>query len=201
MKARKVKGLDPDGPFADNLRRIVAMRAGELSALAPAALAPDAAAAQHDLRIAAKRLRYVLELAEPALGRPAAKGAKRARRLQNLLGAIHDCDELAPRIAAHRQRLRAADVAHLTRRAGGAGDLDPDAARDVPNRDAYRGLETLAAYVAARRAVLHRSFVRYWDRLEHEAFLETLLAGLRPPLPQLSAGAPAPAAPPDGGAA
>lgn len=201
MKARKVKGLDPDGRFEENLRRIVAMRAGELRGLAPAALAPAASAAQHDLRIAAKRLRYVLELAEPALGKPAAKGAKRARRLQEILGEIHDCDELAPVVAARRERLRAEDAEALRRRAGDADDLDPLLARAAPHRDAYRGLETLATYLVARRALLHERFVRYWDRLEHEAYVETLLAGLRPPLPELSAAERAPATPPDGGAA
>ena len=201
MKARKVKGLDPDGAFAESLRRIVAMRAGELRELAPAALEPGASAAQHDLRIAAKRLRYVLELAEPALGRPAARGAKRAKRLQELLGELHDCDELAPLVADRRERLLAADAEHLRRAAGDADDLDAALVRAAPSRDAYRGLDTLAAYIAGRRALLHERFVRYWDGLEHEAFVDTLLAGLRPPLPQLSEAERAPAAPPDGGAA
>ena len=33
VKARKVKGLDPDGPLADNARRIVAVRLAELRSL------------------------------------------------------------------------------------------------------------------------------------------------------------------------
>ena len=98
MKARKVKGLDPDGPFLENARRIVEMRVGELTALGAQALEPEAVKELHDTRIAAKRLRYVLELAVPALGRSAANGARVARGLQDLLGEIHDCDVMLPRI-------------------------------------------------------------------------------------------------------
>lgn len=100
MKARKVKGLDPAGPLEDNLRLIVAVRLGELEAFVPQALDPGEQTAQHDMRIAAKRLRYVLELGKPIFGEPAAEGARTARRLQDLLGEIHDCDELLPRLRA-----------------------------------------------------------------------------------------------------
>ncbi len=101
MKARKVPKLDPDGTFADAVRRIVEVRAGEVESFVPQALDPAEAKAQHDMRIAAKRLRYVLELAAPALGKPAAEGARTAKRLQASLGEIHDCDEMIERAQAH----------------------------------------------------------------------------------------------------
>ena len=69
----------------------------QLRAGAETALDPGAAEAQHDMRIAAKRLRYVLEIVGPCFG-PEAKAARRAaRELQNVLGEIHDCDVLLPR--------------------------------------------------------------------------------------------------------
>ena len=68
MKARKVKGLDPDGGFADDARKIVRVRVDELYALAPKALDVERPKKLHDLRIAAKRLRYVLEIARPGAG-------------------------------------------------------------------------------------------------------------------------------------
>ena len=61
MKARRVEGLDRAAPLAANAARILAVRLAELRELAPPALHPGRADAQHDLRIAAKRLRYVLE--------------------------------------------------------------------------------------------------------------------------------------------
>lgn len=197
MKARKVKGLDPDGTLADNARRTVAVRLRELESFAPAALEPGQSEAQHDMRIAAKRLRYALELLAPAFGDAAVKGAKEARRLQDVLGEIHDCDELLPRARAHLERLRAEDADALRAVAGRARDLDPATAREAPNRTAYRGLEALIAYLTARRAVLFAQFVRDWSRLERAGFGERLTEGLG-----ATAGASrAPSARPGGGAA
>ena len=97
MKARRVEGLDPAAPLRPNAARIVRTRLEELRSLAPAALEPSAATAQHDMRIAAKRLRYVLEIVEPCFG-PAAVAARRAaKQLQAVLGDIHDCDVMLPR--------------------------------------------------------------------------------------------------------
>ena len=190
MRAKPVKGLEPDGPFADNARRIVAVRVDELYALAPKALDVDKPKKLHDLRIAAKRLRYVLEIARPALGKGATDGVRTAKALQQLLGDIHDCDEMLPRVRAHAARLRAEDVDELTRRAGrNARDLKPELARTAAGADHYRGLETLAAHLAARRRVLFARFEREWIRLEARDFRGTLLAAISPPEPE----APAPA--------
>jgi CHAD domain-containing protein len=101
MKARKVKGLEPDGTLAENAERIVAVRLKELRSFSPRVLDPAEVKALHDMRIAAKRLRYVLELTEPALGPSAAAGAKTAKKLQDLLGQIHDCDVMLPRVREH----------------------------------------------------------------------------------------------------
>ena len=185
MKAKLVKGLEPDGPFADNARRIVRVRVDELYALAPKALDVDRPKKLHDLRIAAKRLRYVLEIARPALGPGATDGLRTAKALQGLLGDIHDCDEMLPRVRAHAERMRAADVEALRRRAGrNARDLKPELAstRDGAERD--RGLETLAAHLAARRQVLFARFEREWIRLEARDFRGTLLAAISPPEPE-----------------
>ena len=62
MKARRVKGLDPEGPLADNAGRIVLVRLDELCSFMPRASDPEEVVALHDMRIAAKRLRYVLEV-------------------------------------------------------------------------------------------------------------------------------------------
>ncbi len=96
MKARPVEGLDPAAPLRANAVRIVRTRLTELRDLAEPALAPEAAEAQHDLRIAAKRLRYVLELTEECFGPEAAAARKLAKRLQGVLGDLHDCDVMLP---------------------------------------------------------------------------------------------------------
>jgi len=179
MRARKVKGLDPDGPFAQNARRIVEVRLEELTSLGSQALRPDAVEELHDTRIAAKRLRYVLELAGPALGRPAVNGAIVARGLQDLLGEIHDCDEMLPRVREHADELRDEDVEALRFYAGrDPEDLEPDAGSHAPNLDRHRGLETLATYLAARRGILFERFEREWRALERRDFAGALLGAL-----------------------
>ena len=99
MKARKVKKLDPAGTLAENAARIVIVRIDELRGFAAGALEPDASATQHDMRIAAKRLRYVLEVTGACFG-PEADAARRvAKDLQGVLGEIHDCDVMLPKVA------------------------------------------------------------------------------------------------------
>jgi len=189
VKARRVKGLDCDGRLDDNARRIVKVRLDELRSFAPKALDPTEVETLHDMRIAAKRLRYVLEITSPALGPAAEEGAQAAKELQDLLGKIHDCDVMTPRVRAHVKLLRLEDAEYLRRGAQGADDLSPRAARAAPNRMRYRGLEALHAYLSARRAVLFERFVTHWEGLEASGFAADLEARLR------NSGGPAPAAP------
>jgi CHAD domain-containing protein len=171
MKARRVEGLDPARSLSENGRLIVATRVTELYSFDPLGDSKTL----HDMRIAAKRLRYVLELTEPVLGSAAADGAREAKAIQTLLGELHDCDVMLALIGEHAARLRAEDaVAALALAPPGAKDLPAEAVRALPNRLRYRGLETLAAYFSARRALLHGRFVRKWQRLERAGFRERL---------------------------
>jgi CHAD domain-containing protein len=51
------------------------------------------------MRIAAKRLRYALEVGFRCLGGEAEALRAKARELQDVLGEIHDCDVMLPRVA------------------------------------------------------------------------------------------------------
>jgi CHAD domain-containing protein len=81
-----------------NVGRIVAARLDELRGFADAALSPGASEAQHDLRIAAKRLRYVLEIFAPCLGGGAKAARDAAKRLQSVLGDLHDCNLMLTKV-------------------------------------------------------------------------------------------------------
>ena len=171
MKARKVKGLDPEGPLADDAERIVAVRLDELVSFVPAVHDPGQVEALHDMRIAAKRLRYVLEVcAEPCFGPYARVATRRVKELQDLLGEIHDCDVTEPRVLALLDEVRHADAAHLVERAGDSADLDPALAGELPHREAWRGLEALAVHLRARRRLLFARFGTFWRDLEREGF-------------------------------
>jgi CHAD domain-containing protein len=161
VKPRKVK-LDCDAPLGEGLLAILAVRLDELDSFDPGDPGD-----LHDMRIAAKRVRYILEAAEPVFGEPAARGVKTMKQLQDILGEIHDCDELLPLVAEHTKRLRIEDAAAA---ADGA---------QLPNRRKYRGLEALRAHLVAERDRLYARFARKWAKLDRDglrARLETELA-------------------------
>ena len=106
MKAQRIEGLESEMELGAAARRIVAVRTAELYAFVPEALDADAVgvAAMHDMRIAAKRLRYLLELVGFCFGEIGSEAQGRARELQDVLGEIHDCDVMLERIAAIHDR-------------------------------------------------------------------------------------------------
>lgn len=184
MKARAVPGVDPHGGLADNLERIARARLDELEGFVPAVLDPGEVRALHDMRIATKRLRYLLEAtAEICFGAYARVAAKRTRRLQELIGEIHDCDVAIPRVEAALAAIEAADEDELVRRAGDAPDLDPRLAAELPHAGEHRGLVTLITYLRARRRVLHRRFLEEWRSWERDGVGPRLRFALseRPP--------------------
>ncbi len=142
MKPAPVENLDPKAPLIDNAARILRVRLAELRSFIPGALEADHETEQHDLRIAAKRLRYVLELTEFCFGSSAEQARRRARELQDVLGDLHDCDVMAPKIAEHSERVA-------------SPELD-------------RGLEVLAKRVDARRDMVFDRFLELWGELVQE---------------------------------
>jgi hypothetical protein len=158
VKARRVKGLDPGGPLADEAEKIVAVRLDELVGFTPRAFDPTEVEALHDMRIAAKRLRYVLEVTGDLFGPYAHEARKRVKELQDLLGDLHDCDVLVPRVKRLIRDLRDEDVAAVV-----AGD-------DPPHADDYRGLELLIVSTRARRHELFQQFLEFWTDLERDGF-------------------------------
>lgn len=79
-------------------------------ALLPLPETDDAAAAEylHGMRIAAKRLRYTLDLLRPMLDEPAPEVFESLKRLQRLLGEHHDLALLAARVDKERVALERA---------------------------------------------------------------------------------------------
>jgi CHAD domain-containing protein len=170
VKARKVKGLEPDGALADNAERIVLVRLDELCAFMPKAADAAEVVALHDMRIAAKRLRYILEITAPCFGPYAEKATRLAKDLQDLLGEIHDCDVQVPETEAFAAQLMAADAEALHVLAGDAPDLDPALLKQAPHAREHAGLAALLVHLRARRMVLFDRFLELWDDLERKGF-------------------------------
>jgi CHAD domain len=165
VKAGRVKGLRPGSKLGGAARRIAAQRIADLLQFDEAVRDPANMRELHDLRIAAKRLRYTLEVLGNALGPVAATVEEEARALQDILGEVHDCDVLAPRLQKELARLVALDgdaVAALTE---GDPDMTPNVLRDAPGRAVRHGVQALSVGVAARRGVLYARFLERWDAL------------------------------------
>jgi CHAD domain-containing protein len=103
-RARTVPGLRPDTPYAEAAARVLAVRAQEVFDHADGVLDTSDIERVHDMRVATRRLRAVLEIFGPALPRrDAAQALKDVKRLADALGARRDPDvhvEALERVAA-----------------------------------------------------------------------------------------------------
>ena len=78
--------------FSKMSATVILDRLKELEKLSESLYKPFEIEALHDMRIAAKRLRYALELFQQCWGRSLQTYAKNAARMQTALGEVHDCD-------------------------------------------------------------------------------------------------------------
>jgi hypothetical protein len=170
MKARRVKHLDPAGPLADNLQRIVETRLDELCSFMPRAGDPRRVQMLHDMRIAAKRLRYILEVGEGIFGSYAKQAGKRTKELQDLLGEIHDCDVSLPRVESLAEEARATDLEAVLAASSGATEVSAEVLAAAPHHAAHTGLASMTTALLARRALLFARFEQMWLDLAREGF-------------------------------
>jgi len=90
--ATATRAGSPAITFLTMSQQIILDRLQEFEALSNGLLNPFEIETLHDLRIAAKRLRYALELFQQCWGRSITGYAKRIARMQGALGDLHDCD-------------------------------------------------------------------------------------------------------------
>jgi CHAD domain-containing protein len=176
VKASRVKGLRPGTRLGGAAQRIAKQRVADLLAFDEAVRDPANVRELHDLRIAAKRLRYTLEVLGTVLGPAAGVVEDEARALQDLLGDVHDCDVLAPRLEAELAKLAAEDAKAVAALAEGDPDATARVLREAPGRTMRHGVQALAVGVAARRGVLYARFLERWDALLAGGALTALTA-------------------------
>lgn len=82
----------PQIPYLRMSRSIILARLKELEKLSQGLFRPFDIETLHDMRIAAKRLRYAIELFQQCWGHSISTYAKRVARMQTALGELHDCD-------------------------------------------------------------------------------------------------------------
>jgi len=142
---------------------VLLVRLEEMLEYAPAARNPANVAELHEMRIAAKRLRYTMEVFTPVLGPDAPPVLAIITEVQERLGQIHDCDVLLPLLAQTLDKETKRE--HRTTFKSGAG---------LPPFLAAEGLAALMSRKRAERARLYEEFVAYWDALPPETFTQSL---------------------------
>lgn len=187
-KAQRVSDIDIHASTSDNARRIARVRLEELYSWAEYADNPTYSHELHDMRIAAKRLRYTLEIFEDVLPEQTADAIKEVTQIQEELGAIHDSDvmiELLQVGLENRERGVSYDEAiaqttpdktHHERVAVNpemlAYLINPEL---VPSAQEYDGLQLLLMSLQQSRKEQYTTFRQHWQHLQERDFRRELL--------------------------
>ena len=91
-KATKVKGLDKQAAVTENAARIIAQRLADMYRYAPYVEDPTYIDEIHDMRIAAKRLRYTLEMFRFAYPKELKDLISEVKEIQSTIGDMRDAD-------------------------------------------------------------------------------------------------------------
>ncbi|MBA2677232.1 MAG: CHAD domain-containing protein [Ktedonobacteraceae bacterium] len=195
-KARPITGLDPQTPTGENARLIASVRLDEMYAWEPYVHDPCSIQELHNLRIAAKRLRYTLEVFEDVLPEACVPIVAEVTQIQEELGAIHDSDVMIALLrlclveqgnamhnghnddtgTTHRQSQMKEDS--LVRPALATILLDPAV---IPTFEELRGLRSLLLKQQHLRERQFATFYKHWNRLQKRDFRHEVLDILHMP--------------------
>jgi len=103
---RKTRSTPVQITYSRMSRTIILDRLRELEKLSNGLFKPFDVDSLHEMRIAAKRLRYAIELFQPCWPRSISMSAKRAARIQTALGDLHDCDVWIESLGKHITQAR-----------------------------------------------------------------------------------------------
>lgn len=189
-KARPITGLNIHAPTRENALIIVRMRLEDMYDWGEYVDDPYRVRELHDLRIAAKRLRYSLEIFGEVLPPACATATKEVEQIQEELGAVHDSDVM---IALLRLCLGSQDsgtgyeyaLSHVgSQRGKGHFTLDPDLVASLtdpqvtPSAEERYGLEQALYRLQQRREEQYTAFRQHWYQLQAEDFRRKLLRTL-----------------------
>jgi len=150
-KAFPLLATDPEGTFVQNAPLMLHIRLGEMYRLSSAVPDPTRVEGLHAMRIAAKRLRYTMEIFEPCFsGIQGLKDYKylytNVKSIQERIGDIHDCDVRMPALNDFL-------IEHGKRRP-----------------EIKIGLQKLIEREQAQRDKIYVDLVAFWAKLEKAGF-------------------------------
>src|SRR5438034_1443222 len=186
-KAKPITGLDPHAPTGKNARIIARVRLEEMYNWDRYVDNPYNIRELHDLRIAAKRLRYTLEIFEEVLPEASKSIVKELAQIQDELGALHDSDVMiallrlcmggedagiAYELALVKAGKQKSKGNLLLKPTLVANVLDPDVA---PSAEQRYGLEQLLRKQLHAREEHYRMFRKHWYQLQARDFRREIL--------------------------
>jgi CHAD domain-containing protein len=171
-------------PFHDVGREVILARFRELQELSPSLYHPFDTEPLHRMRIAAKRLRYSIELHTQCWGEHLLPYAREVATLQDFLGELHDCDVWIEDLGARLGKLERRD------RKRAVGGVPPP-----PHEYERRAAVWLLHHFVRERTRHFRHALALWDKWQATEFPGQLVAALdevrgalesQPPAPHLA---------------
>ncbi len=151
-KALPLYAVNPQESLRSNAPLMLHTRLEELYQFAPYIADPGRVDELHNMRIAAKRLRYTLEIFAPCFtSKEFERLSSQVKSIQEQIGEIHDRDVRGPLLQAFLE-------IH---------------AKDRP--EIRPGLERLIQSQRSERAALYRKFVASWNKLQKQGFKREFL--------------------------
>ena len=172
-KARPIAGLDADAPIFDSARLIIKSRLGEMLSYEQFLDKVEHVSELHQMRIAAKRLRYSMEIFQSVynactpFGKEFEKAVTEIKALQEHLGEIHDADVLVPTLEENLARMLKPGYGSDKK-----GELRTGV--DLVDLDACQGLLTLCLQARDGRADRYRRLLEDWRRLREQDYFDNL---------------------------
>ena len=145
----KAKSVAVRSPVA--VKRAEEFLAGRLDAVhahADGLADPTNVDEHHAMRIAAKKLRYTMEMVSPVFGSALDSPLLAAKELQTLLGEVHDCDVWDEHVDEFEQKLRRRTLKYF--------------GTDKPFAPLEAGLEHLRSLFRERRKDLFAQLCAFW---------------------------------------
>jgi CHAD domain-containing protein len=186
-RAKPIQGLDSQAPTGENARIIARIRLEELYGWSQYVDNPYNVRELHNMRIAAKRLRYTFEVFEEVL--PTSCGAiiKALTHIQDELGALHDSDVMIALLrlclgsqdsgTAYEEALL--DTKKYQSKKGFAlpADLVTDLLEPAvtPTAEERYGLERMLQKQQQQREEQYSAFRQHWYELQARDFRREIL--------------------------
>lgn len=177
-KARRVKGINCRESVVANAQKILLVRLNELLSFSKYVSDPANVTELHDLRIAAKRLRYSLELFRFAFPSEVSGLIDEVKEIQEHIGDMHDADVMIERIThviqtdVDQRTERLLEIASAVDR-GTVAQRHQRIRSAMTNRTTPRdeiSLYTLIAHLSDDRVAAYDRFVATWYRMEQSEF-------------------------------